>query len=231
MMAVGGFRTGTLLALQYKNVKYDLERNIIPVHVHIDALITKGKYCSYDTFLNEESTEYLRAYLDTRRKGTATIPPEKITDTSPIIRNYLRNDEIYTITPSGIHRAVHDLYFKAGIASLLPACEASKSKIQNRYDVRVHSLRKFFRTELASRGVNPEYIEYMMGHRTDSYHDVKMKGVEFLRGIYLTAGITIRPKIKLGKIETLKEIIQAWGLNPEEILNQKVLDQSNSHDE
>ena len=76
--------------------------------------------------------------------------------------------------------------------------------------------------------MNRDYIEYMMGHKTDKYHDVKMKGIEFLRGIYLTAGISIRPKIKLDKIQTLKEIMRAWGLNPEEILNRNVLNQSNS---
>ena len=228
MMAVGGFRIGTLLALRYRHLKNDVEKNVVPVHVHVDASITKGKYHSYDTFLNEEAAEYLVAYLDARRRGTRRIPPEQITDISPVIRNYVESDKVLTITTDGAHRLIHELYLKAGIATLLPACEKGKSKYSRRYDVRTHSLRKFFRTELASRGVNRDYIEYMMGHKTDKYHDVKMKGVEFLRGIYLTAGISIRPKIKLDKIQTLKEIMRAWGLNPEEILNRNVLNQSSA---
>lgn len=230
MMAVGGFRISTLLALQYKHVKLDMERNIIPIHVHVDASITKGKYHSYDTFLNEEAAEYLTAYFDSRKRGNRRIPPEEITDTSPLIKNYLRHDIKSTITSGGACRCISDLYKEAGIANLFPASEESKVEQRKRYDIRTHSLRKFFRTELASRGINRDYIEYMMGHETDTYHDVKMKGVEFLRGIYLTAGISIRPKIKLGKIETLKEIICAWGLNPEEILNHNVLNQSNPNE-
>ena len=98
MMAVGGFRIGTLLALQYRHLKDDMEKNIVPVHVHVDASITKGKYHSYDTFLNDEAAEYITAYLDARRKGTSRIPPEQITDTSPIIRNYVESNKASTIT-------------------------------------------------------------------------------------------------------------------------------------
>ena len=45
-----------------------------------------------------------------------------------------------------------------------------------------------------------------------------MKGIEYLRGIYLAAGLSIKPKTRLSKIDALKEIIRTWGLNPEEIL-------------
>ena len=50
-----------------------------------------------------------------------------------------------------------------------------------------------------------------------------MNGVEFLEGVYLTAGISMRPKIRLSKIETLREIIRAWGLDPEKILAQEAM--------
>jgi hypothetical protein len=222
MMATGGFRKDTLLALEYRHLKNDFEKNIIPLHVHVEPSITKGKYCSYDTFLNEEAVEYLKAYIDARKRGTRRTPPEQITDSSPIIRN-CQSKQVATITPNGVNRLLRDLFVKAGISMLLPACNESNAKIK-KYDIQIQSLRKFFRTELASRGVNSDYIEYMMGHKKDTYHDVKMKGVEFLRGIYFTAGLTIRPRIKLSKIETLKEIINAWGLNPEDILNRKVLE-------
>ena len=50
-----------------------------------------------------------------------------------------------------------------------------------------------------------------------------MKGVEFLRGIYLAAGLSVKPRTKISKIDALKEIIRAWGLNPEEILTRQAL--------
>jgi len=68
-----------------------------------------------------------------------------------------------------------------------------------------------------------DYIEYMMGHTVSTYHDVGMKGVEYLCNIYVASGLSIRPKTQLSKIDTLKEIIRAWGMNPEEILTRKAL--------
>ena len=52
-----------------------------------------------------------------------------------------------------------------------------------------------------------------------------MKGIEFLRNIYTASGLSIRPKTKVSKVEALKEIIRAWGLNPEKILTREALTQ------
>ena len=93
------------------------------------------------------------------------------------------------------------------------------------YTLRAHSLRKYFRTQLAALGVPADYIEYMMGHKMNRYHDIKMKGVEFLRNIYAASGLSIRPKTKLSKIDALKEIIWAGGMNPEQVLTKEALSQ------
>ncbi len=50
-----------------------------------------------------------------------------------------------------------------------------------------------------------------------------MKGVEFLRNIYHAAGLSVRPRTQVSKIDALKEIIWAWGMNPEEILTRQAL--------
>jgi len=76
---------------------------------------------------------------------------------------------------------------------------------------------------MAALGVDRDYIEYMMGHTISTYHDIKMKGIEFLRGIYVASGLSIKPKTRTSKIDALKEIIRAWGLNPEEILTRQAL--------
>ena len=62
MLALGGFRIGTLIKLQYRHAKRDLEKGITPIHIHVEAEITKGKYHDYDTFIGQEAAEYLRAY-------------------------------------------------------------------------------------------------------------------------------------------------------------------------
>jgi site-specific recombinase XerD len=200
LLALGGFRLGTLSKLQYRHVKRDLERGMIPIHVHVEAEITKGKYHDYDTFLNQEAAEYLKAYLDSRRKGSPTgrKQPEIIHDDSPLIRDGQSNQAKPITTGRG-----------------------------RRYDLRAHSIRKFFRTQLASLGVQTDYIEYMMGHTISTYHDIRMKGIEYLRGIYLASGLSIRPKTRVSKIDALKEIIRAWGLNPEEILTRDALTRPN----
>jgi len=64
-----------------------------------------------------------------------------------------------------------------------------------------------------------------MGHTIGTYHDIEMKGIEFLRNIYAASGLSIQPKTQLSKIEALKEIARAWGLNPEEVLTKEALSQ------
>jgi hypothetical protein len=93
------------------------------------------------------------------------------------------------------------------------------------YELRVHGIRKFFKTQLLSLGVQECYVDYMMGHVLDIYHDIQMKDIEFLRNIYATSGLSIRPKTQVSKIEAFKEIIRAWGMNPEQVLAREALNQ------
>ncbi|MCJ7759997.1 hypothetical protein MUP59_02505, partial [Candidatus Bathyarchaeota archaeon] len=101
-LALGGFRVGTLVKLQYRHIQKDLEDGIVPIHVHVEAKITKGEYGEYDTFLGLEAVEYIRAYFEFRRNGTNYIPPEDIKDPSPIIRDE-RTREIKPISPGAVH--------------------------------------------------------------------------------------------------------------------------------
>jgi hypothetical protein len=221
-LALGGFRIGTLAKLKYRHIKRDYERGITPIHVHVETEITKGKYHDYDTFLGEEATEYVRAYLDYRKQGSACgkMPPEPIHEESPLVRNS-QSRRSKPITPSCIHRITHNLYLKAGVIQRDP----HGRKSGRRYELRAHSIRKYFRTQMAALGVERDYIEYMMGHTISTYHDIRMKGIEFLRGIYVASGLSIKPKTRVSKMDALKEIIRAWGLNPEEILTRKALSQ------
>ncbi|MGD2066472.1 MAG: hypothetical protein PVI43_04815, partial [Candidatus Bathyarchaeota archaeon] len=107
ILALSGIRIGTLVKLEYRHLKQDLENGTIPIHLHIEAEITKGKYHSYDTFIGREGAEYLKAYLDSRRIGNERIeggkkrgtPPETITGSSPLIRNR-HKAQVEAITPT-----------------------------------------------------------------------------------------------------------------------------------
>jgi len=207
-LALGGFREGTLVRLRYRHVREDLERGVVPVHIHVESEITKGKYHDYDTFLGEEAAEYLRVYLETRRRGNLhpEIPPEEISDDSPLIR-----DEMYDVARAigekQVRKLIHSLYFKAGLL---------KQSNGRRYSLCVHSLRKFFKTQLMALGVQSDYIEYMMGHTISTYHDIESKGVEFLRNLYASSGLRIRPKGALSTKDQLRAMARGFGLSPEE---------------
>lgn len=58
----------------------------------------------------------------------------------------------------------------------------------------------------------------MMGHVIDTYHDIQSKGPDFLRSIYSKAGLTIRPKNQLSKLDRVKQFLRDLDLEPEKIL-------------
>jgi len=212
---LGGFREGTLIKLRYGHVRGDLERSVVPLHIHVESEITKGKYHDYDTFIGLEAVECLKLYLEARRLGSpdGKLAPETLNDDSPLIRDS-RSQVAKPIGERQIYQLVHGLYFKA---SLL------KPNNLKSYDLHVHSLRKFFKTQLMALGVQSDYIDYMMGHTVDTYHDIESKGIEFLRNIYASAGLSIKPKAQVSKVEMVKEFIRGLGMNPEEILTRQTM--------
>jgi len=184
------------------------------VHIHVEADITKGMYGDYDTFIGGEAVYYLRLYLKERRRGTEKIPPEKLTDSSPLIRSAVSR-EPRPITEKQVRLIVRNLYRRAGLLN---------SKMGRHYELRTHSLRKFFKTQLIAKGVPEPYVEYMMGHTLDVYHDIKSKGVEFLRAVYAAANLTIRPKPKQDIYDFIEELLKAKGYRVDrELLRRAIL--------
>lgn len=210
MLSLGGFRVGTLRSLQYRHVKHDLEQKIEPVHIHVEAEIVKGKVADYDTFIGAEATKFLKEYLNLRKRGSPSgkIPPEIITDTTPLIRT--KSHKIpKSLSRDQLSRIIRRLYTKTGLISSTP---------KKRHNIRPHSLRKYFKTQLTALGAPTEYIEYMMGHKISTYQDIKMKGIEFLRNIYRASNLSIQSRTKIDRAHMLKELIRSWGYDPEKIL-------------
>jgi len=207
-LASGGFRSGTLSKLKYRHVKNDLESGTVPVHVHVEAAITKGKLRDYSTFLCQDAVDYLKAYLDSRKKGVGLYRPEEIIDESPLIRGRGRTTK--PLSTDSLENLVRELFYKTKI---IP-----KGVIGRPNELKAHSFRKFFQTELASGGVHPDFIDYMMGHRGNKYSDVKSKGIEYLRDIYISAGLSLQPKTKESRVAALVGVIRRWGFEPKEVL-------------
>ena len=80
---------------------------------------------------------------------------------------------------------------------------------------------------MSASKLDSEITKYFMGKTIDTYEDVQSLGIETLRNLYVSAGLAIRPKTQANRIEQLKEIIRAWGQNPEEILTKDALMRGN----
>ncbi len=63
----------------------------------------------------------------------------------------------------------------------------------------------------------------MMGHTVSTYNDIRMKGIEYLRNLYASSGLSIQSKTKITKIERIKMFVESLGLNPDEILSREAL--------
>ena len=206
ILATSGVRISTLVGLKYKHIKQDFEKGIVPCAIFDPAELNKGKYCDYITFMNEEACKYLKEYLELRKRYG-----EEITDESPLIRMYdvkKKANDVRPPTPESVSRAVRRIMKKAGIIT----------DNEKRHQLRPHSLRKFFKTQLSARGVPPEYVEYMMGHRTSTYLAVKSKGVEFLRALYAAADISIYPKPEHAAQRVAVQILESLRKNIEEMM-------------
>jgi hypothetical protein len=46
--------------------------------------------------------------------------------------------------------------------------------------------------------------------------------------VVVSSGLSIKPKTRISKIDALKEIIHAWGLNPDEILTKEAFTKPNA---
>lgn len=209
ILATSGLRAGTLTKLKYGHVREELEAAKTPCSIHIKADETKGKYADFYTFINEEAVDYLNLYLERRKRGTESgkIPPEELDDESPLIKNSRRR-QIEGVSYSSIYARIHKLMQKADLIEI---------GTQKRYELNVHSLRKWFKTQMTAEGVQSDYVEFFMGHVISTYQDVKSLGIEKLREIYRSAGLSIRPRPEISKLDQLKTIAESLGLDPNKI--------------
>lgn len=156
---------------------------------------------------------YLKAYLEAKRAGGLPnkIPPKTIQNESPLIRSEHAKD-VKAITSGQIYNILHRYMAQAGFLG---------SKVGKRYTIRPHSIRKFFRTQMAALGMGTDYIEYMMGHTISTYHDIEMNGIEFLRAEYAKAGLSIKPRSEPNKMSIVRDFLKSMGLKPEEVLSKE----------
>jgi hypothetical protein len=72
-------------------------------------------------------------------------------------------------------------------------------------------------------GAQPDYVDYMMVHTVDTYHDIQSVDVDKFHSVYAISGLSIRPKTHISKIDALKEMVRSLGMNPEQVLAKDAL--------
>ncbi len=186
-----GLRESDVQLLNYGKIAKGLEKNwdIIPI-----TLVTQKQHTIAKTFIGEEAIQALKEYLAERRTGTRRIPPEIITDNSPLFRTQTAKPR--RISRTGLAGMVRSAFLRVNEANLSP-----------------HSLRKFVQTNLEAGNVNVNWIDQILGHKLINSRDAYSKPTdEQLKEAYIKAydQLRIYPKIetKIQRCQTMIEPIR-----------------------
>ncbi len=169
IMAQSGLRPNTICNLKYENIKEDFEKNRIPCKIEIPQEIAKGKYHSYFTFIGEEAVKYLHSCLVGRPKI---------------------NDEDFLFVNEGTKESANpksiSMFFARTVKKLheKDLMKLKQKKETKPHDIRLYSLRKFFRKYANQAGF--EFVQFWMGHTVNAGQDdhYRPRDVEFHRELY-----------------------------------------------
>lgn len=169
ILAQSGLRPYSICNLRFKHIKEDFVANRIPCKIDVPQEIAKGKYRAYFTFIGHEAVEYLKAYLHTRRRIT---------------------DDDFLFAKQGTKQQANPKSFSALFARTVQKLkekgliEVEQKEINKPRDVRLYSLRKFFRKYAHQAG--PEFVQFWMGHvvRTGQDEYYRPTDVEHHRKLY-----------------------------------------------
>ncbi len=177
MMAQSGLRPNTLRSLKLKHIEPEFSKGIMPCKIEIPEELTKGEFGSYFTFMGDDSVQYLRAYLNTRK---GKLGPEDYLFTS--------KDSDKQLHPKAMTRTFRRKIMRLESKGLLEVKQKKAGKPRN---VRLYNLRKYFRNHAGKAGI--EYVNFWMGHRADyqashipksDAHYFSREDVEFQRQLY-----------------------------------------------
>jgi len=189
-MASGGFRLSACLNLQLKHIKDKIWDPTLPCYaVEIPETLNKEGE-PYITFISNEAAEYVRALLIERQKAGEQIGPESYLFT------IARGEK--PLSPKRFENMWRELCQRAGL-DLKPVPikgyhpvgggkELRKNSL--RYNTRVHSLRKFFKTACSTCGVDRMASEAFLGHSltkfgVENLYDYCVSNIDWLRDEYL----------------------------------------------
>jgi len=193
-MYQSGLGITPLKNLNYRHVKEQIEKNKIPIRVHVTAKIAKKTLpVAYYAFFGAEACEGLSAYLRERKRRIKRMREQGkkmkgLTANSPLFASEGRN------VPSGgrmafssIWRIIKNSAEKVGLEkeSVWPSC-----------------LKKAFKAELDRSPVDPDTKQFLMGHpvpdKKYDFNEVERK--------YLMCNWS---RTKLDKLAVIREFVQS----------------------
>lgn len=152
-LAQSGLRLGTVLQLRYSSIKEDFEAERIPCRVVVPKELTKGKLLQHYSFIGKEAVDELRIYLNRRKRGSRYLPPERITDDSFLFRAGVKKEK--PVLHGSVENEFRQVCLDLGLMK--------KSAYKKSSKIRVHTLRKFFRTY--ANGAGYTWVQFWMGHK------------------------------------------------------------------
>ena len=167
-----GLRASDARLLNYGDIKEQLDNasEFIPI-----TRITQKVKITAKTFIGTEAIHALKEYIKARRNGTRRLPPETLTDKSPLFRTWALK------TAKRIPR------------NTLSSVVRSAFNRVNEPNLSAHSLRKYLQTSLEAAGINANWIDQILGHRLINSRDAYSKPTdEQLREAYIKAYKFIR---------------------------------------
>ncbi len=130
--------------------------------------ITQKTKLTAKTFIGPEAIQAIKKYLELRQQGSRRVPPEKITDKSPLFRTW---------TTGAIKRIPRGSFSSLIRSAFLRVEEPN---------ITAHSLRKYLQTNLEAAGVNVNWIDQILGHQLINSRDAYSKPTdEQLREAYI----------------------------------------------
>lgn len=205
-----GIRPETLVLLTYGHIKHDFEAGVFPVCIDLTVFEVKGGYAPYTALIGKDACEALRNYFNYRMRGTEKIPPEKITDKSPLIRKI---DSFEPISYGEVCKIIKKVCRAAG----------------NEQNVTPYTFRRTFQTIMEDAGVPLNWVDRLMGHiPRGAQGEAYSQPHERLRKRYLTAepflsvsnSVTITDENNV-KLEVLHVLAKMCGVDLDEVLEKR----------
>ena len=149
--------------------------------------ITQKKKTIAKPFIGPEAIHALKTYLEARRQGSRHVPPENLTDESPLFRTWESKD-VHRIQRGSFSSLIRNAFLRVGEPNIT-----------------AHSLRKYVQTNLEAAGVNVNWIDQILGHKLINSRDAYSKPTDDqLRQAYINAYkfLRIYPDLNTPKPQT-----------------------------